>query len=256
MLPIKKIELIVQNFDRESDAAHDLGHLRRVASGAQWFVRMSDGNNEEQQMAYVAGLLHDICRPKSGNADGHEIASAELSRKLLLKLNVDSETIEQVTDAISSHRAPAKWNSPAHESVFFADKVFELMGAMILFRRTVWVGEHREFHNETVTDSIIDRFESSNRKHRPSHFNKSFRKLVNEQYSWPVRFLRALQDEEAWALYLGAAGFSNGAHEKKPINVFMRSFKPIEREDAKAKTEALKYFNGRKWNDWAAMVRH
>lgn len=252
---IAAIESLVNSRGSINDPVHDNDHLRRVAKGAAWFVKMSGGSVDDQKTAYAAGLLHDIIRPKMEKAEGHEIASANMSRKILSRLKVDDDTTKQIVEAITNHRAPTKWNSVIHESVFFADKVFELMGPLILFRRCTWVGGCKELHKGSVTDSLIEQFEIKIKKHRPSHFNKSFRALVNEQYAWPVRFLRALRADDAWALYMGAAGFSNGAHTCLPLHAFVKKFKPIEKKDAEVRNETMKYLNGLKWNEWAALIK-
>lgn len=229
-------------------------HLRNVAAGAAWFVRMSGGNKTEQQTAYIAGLLHDFIKPLDAGS-GHAAASAAFAEKLLRQLKVAEPIRKHIVEAIADHPGAAKWRSAVHHSVFFADKVFEKMGAAVLFRGCTWVGQCPFVQKGTVLDSVTTEFVHF-QKYRPALFQKAFRPLVKAQYEWLIRFVKALRTEQAWAMYLAAAGFRNGAFEKLPVHTFTKKFKPIAKEDAAARAEALAYMTGRKWNEWAALVRH
>lgn len=255
LMPMKVIEEMISKRDGYDDPVHDSGHLRRVAIGASWFVKMNGGNTEDQQTAFIAGLLHDIVRPKSTKAEGHEIASARMAENILRVSKIDSEKTDQITNAIADHRGTKKWEDSVHQSVFFADKVFEQMGALSLFRRCVWVGSCADTHRDTVINSVIDQVELKLKKRSLSDFPKGFRKLVVAQYAWPKKFLTSLKEEEPWAMYLAASGFSNGANEKLTIKQFVRKFKPIENDDAIAKKEATDYINNSKWKQWGGLVK-
>lgn len=254
MLPLTKIEQLIKRCDSRNDPVHDSSHLRRVAEGAAWFVKVAGGNSTEQQAAYIAGLLHDIVRPLTNKA-GHEVASARVAARVLKALKFEAEIASQIVTAIADHGGTRSWNSTLHEAVFFADKVFEQMGALVLFRRCTWVGECADTHQTTVLASVAQQFAIKLKKYRPTAFARPFRQLVAAQYTWPMQFLKALRAGEGWALYMATAGFCNGALDRLPIDKFVRNFIPIAEQDAAARTEALKYLRGEKWLEWAVLIR-
>ena len=57
MLPIKEIEDFVKENQESELVTHGFGHLKRVAIGAVWFVKILCGDKEEQDMAYIAGIM-------------------------------------------------------------------------------------------------------------------------------------------------------------------------------------------------------
>ncbi|MEM7820585.1 MAG: HD domain-containing protein [Candidatus Aenigmatarchaeota archaeon] len=254
VIPVAKIEGIIRQCDNRKDPVHDTGHLKRVARGAAWFVKMSGCDKEEQQVAYAAGLLHDFVRPKSEIID-HAASSAAAARKILKRLHVKKDIIEDIAAAISDHREKTKWNSVVHQSVYFADKVFELLGAIVLFRGCTWVGECRHVQKYTVLDSVSSWFSRRLKHYMPSEFPKQFRGLVKSQRTWPTFFVNAVKSDEKWAMYLAAAGFRNGAIDKLSLDKFIHQFKPITKQDAIVRDEAIAYISGKKWDEWTKFVR-
>jgi uncharacterized protein len=84
----------------EADAAHDLGHLFRVA---EWTVRLCPGI--EPRSAIAAALLHDIVNVPKDHAHRAEASerSADVARSLLPPLGFDEPTTSLIADAIADH---------------------------------------------------------------------------------------------------------------------------------------------------------
>lgn len=87
-MKIKQIEQFVKNKTKNVfSVTHNFGHLKRTAVGAKWFVKILGGTKEEEKLAYIAGLLHDIKRPTTEKIC-HAKASAESARKILKKFKL------------------------------------------------------------------------------------------------------------------------------------------------------------------------
>ncbi|MBS3817066.1 MAG: HD domain-containing protein [Candidatus Thermoplasmatota archaeon] len=84
---------------------HGWGHAYRVAEGAKWLVKMKNKSKENQDLAYVAGLLHDIVRPIDEERC-HAEASAEKARDILTYFNLQENHISKICKAVKDHRYP------------------------------------------------------------------------------------------------------------------------------------------------------
>jgi uncharacterized protein len=89
---------VEQRFD--ADAAHDLGHLFRVAD---WTVRLA--GDVEPRTAIAAALLHDVVNIPKNHADRAMASerSADVARELLPTLGFDERTTQLVAQAIVDH---------------------------------------------------------------------------------------------------------------------------------------------------------
>lgn len=84
----------------DADAAHDLGHLFRVA---EWTVRLS--GDVEPRTAIAAALLHDVVNVPKNHADRGVASerSADVAREVLPPLGFDAATTELIAEAIVDH---------------------------------------------------------------------------------------------------------------------------------------------------------
>ena len=84
----------------DGDAAHDLGHLLRVAD---WTVRLCA--EVEAQVAIAAALLHDVVNIPKNHADRAFASerSAEVVRELLPGLGFDENTTSLIAEAVVDH---------------------------------------------------------------------------------------------------------------------------------------------------------
>jgi uncharacterized protein len=84
----------------EADAAHDVGHLLRVAD---WTVRLC--RDEPPRTSIAAALLHDVVNVPKQHPDRARASerSAEVARELLPSLGFDAPTTELIAEAVLDH---------------------------------------------------------------------------------------------------------------------------------------------------------
>ena len=208
------------------------------------------GNKKEQDLAYIAGLLHDIVRPSTEKLD-HAKESAVASKKILLSFKMNEEDIKNICEAIESHRAKHPWKTPLHQSVFLADKILEQMGAYIAFRRSMYVAECKDYNK---FEDIATHFDMRIKKFTPKEFPERFSKLARTQFEWSVKFSDSFENKEVWALSIAKELYNNGKTHTKSIERAIEDYEPISEEDKKYKKEALDYINGKKFKDFEKMI--
>jgi len=240
-----------QNID---SLTHNYGHFRRVADGAVWFVKVLGGDEHERRLAYIAGLLHDIVRPADEKVD-HAVASAERSRRILQQFKISKDDANAIVEAIRDHRlAPKKWKSPLHQSVYLADKIFEQMGAYLIFRRCMYVAESVTYKDMPMEDAINKHFTYRMERIRQGDFPARFSKLVEYQWRWLAEGQKALKDGRPWAWEIAKASYEAGRNRKKSLEELILTFKPAHPESANAKKEAVAYLEGRKFADFGRLA--
>ena len=84
----------------EADAAHDLGHLFRVAD---WTVRLS--GDTEPRTSIAAALLHDVVNVPKNHVDRGVASerSGDVAREVLPRFGFDADTTELIAEAIVDH---------------------------------------------------------------------------------------------------------------------------------------------------------
>ena len=255
MLPIKEIESLARERTRNVvSVTHDFGHLKRVAIGASWFVKTFGGSKEEQDMAYVAGLLHDIVRPASEKVC-HAKASAKESGKILSGFGIGENPKENMIQAIRDHRLPVKWVSPLHQSIYLADKILEQMGAFVAFRRCYYVGESEDYKGVDMLEAFRKHFAYRMDRIRKNDFQESVGRLVDYQWKWLQDFSVLLNKQEPWALRMGGQMFE-AAKKRTPLESAIRSYRPDTKEAERYKKEAMDYLNGRKFAQFGKLIKY
>lgn len=85
----------------DDDAAHDMGHLTRVA---EWTVRLA-GDAADARLCIAAALLHDIVNIPKTHPDRARASeqSAAVSRELLPQFDFTTAEIDMIADAIRDH---------------------------------------------------------------------------------------------------------------------------------------------------------
>jgi len=240
MLPVRKIENYVKNETKNIESVvHDFSHLKRAAISAKWFVKILNGSKRDQDLAYISGLLHDIVRPASEKID-HAKASAEKSQKILEKFKFKERDKKRIIEAIESHREKQEWKDALHQSVFLADKILEQMGAFIIFRRSMYVGECEDYADKEPLKSIMEQFRKKLKKFTILEFPKKFRKLVRYQYKWSFNFLRALENNEKWAIEMALFGYEAGVKKENIIKA-IKKFRPRLIEQKNIYQETISY---------------
>ncbi|HTE45265.1 MAG TPA: HD domain-containing protein [Gemmatimonadaceae bacterium] len=85
----------------DSDSAHDIGHLKRVAA---WTVRLA-GDGVRSRLCIAAALLHDVVNIPKTHADRSRASerSADVARDLLPRLGFAPPDVTLIADAIRDH---------------------------------------------------------------------------------------------------------------------------------------------------------
>lgn len=240
-------ERSIIHYAEHGTVVHDWLHIRNVANGAVFFVRALGGNEREQQLGYVSGLVHDWTREKIETIT-HEITSAEIVPEIMKDYSSFSgDEISEIVRAVRDHRKPTKWHSPVHQSVYLADKIFEHMGAYIVFRAPAWIGETGDkYSGSNPVEKMFNYCEKI--KERVFLDGKTwgeFNKLAKYQQSWFDRFADSLTKKEEWAIDIinefADVGKNNGNLEDAIIN-----FKPKTPEQEEYHKETIEYLEGEK----------
>ncbi len=254
MLPVDEIrEFVKKETTNINVFTHDFGHLRRVADGAVWFVRVLGGSEHEQQLACIAGLLHDIVRPADENID-HAVTSAERSKQILEEFSIDAKDKENIIAAIRDHSLPVRWKSPLHQSAYLADKIFEQMGDYIIFRRCMFVAESVTYNGMPMEKVINEHFAMRIKRIPKNAFPAKFSNLVDYQYGWMIDAQKALQAGEIWMWNIAKASYEAGKTHDKSLEELILTFEPSSPEAAKVKKEAVDYLEGKLLSRFEKMI--
>jgi HD superfamily phosphohydrolase YqeK len=253
MLDVNEIERVAKERTKNVvSVTHDFSHLKRTAVGASWFVRVLEGKEEEQEMAYAAGLLHDIVRPASDIC--HAKASTEESEKILSGLEIDNTVKEKIVQVIRDHRLPVTWTSRLHQSVYLADKILEQMGALPAFRRCYYFGECKDYEGMKIHEAFRKYFIYRVKRINKADFPENMGKLVDYQWKWLQDFLELMNNQEPWAVKLGMF-MSEAARNRIPFETVIRSYRPETKEAERYKKEVMDYIEGRKFGEFEKLVQ-
>lgn len=122
---------VTSGFD--ADAAHDMGHLTRVA---QWTMRLA-GDGISARLGISAALLHDIVNVPKTHPDRARASerSAAVARELLSRLDFPPAEIALIADAIRDHgfSRGAMPDSALGQALQDADRL-EALGVIGTFR--------------------------------------------------------------------------------------------------------------------------
>lgn len=235
-------------YERAESVIHRWGHIKRTAEGAVWFVSVLGGSEREKQLAYTAGVLHDIVRPITEEVC-HAQASVDKALEILSTCPEFTEyEKEQIYKAIKDHRKPVKWESALHQSVYLSDKILEHMGAYIDFRAPVWAGElsHTDLCGLEPIEAVLAYYEKASRKFLTGIFPEFVKKLVDYQVEWNNTYVKALKTCEEWAVEMAEKLFFSGRY-KKDFEETLTSFKPENENQTKWADEMREYITGRKF---------
>ncbi len=235
---------------------HPWNHIKRVAEGVKWFMELNGASKREQELAYIAALLHDVVRPETEKTE-HALLSAKKARKILIKKEFKGKELEEMLNAIRNHsKKPEKWNNILHESVFFIDKVFEVMGAYVVFRRSMYIGASPDYkEHKKIGRFFIKHFKMKMEgKENKKLLNKKFKALVEYQSEWQERFVKAFDERKPWAMHLGEEFFEKGRREEE-LDKAIREFNPIYPEEKEYKKEAVDYLDGKKLKEFERLVK-
>ncbi|MGD2249012.1 MAG: HD domain-containing protein [Candidatus Methanofastidiosia archaeon] len=233
-------------YNKAESVIHTWGHITRTAQGAAWIVKIMGGTPRQQELAYLAGILHDIVRPPT-EIKCHAKASAEKALTILEEVLITNSEKEEIYNAIKDHRTPVPWNNAVHSSVYISDKIFEHMGAYLDFRASVWAGElsHTDFEGFTPVESIIQYYKKASEKFLTGKFPDCVTGIVEYQTQWNKTYFKALQDNEWWAVDMAGKLFLTGKN-KKDFEKVLHTVEP-EGKQTQWVNEMRTYITGKKF---------
>jgi hypothetical protein len=229
----KEVESFVRECFKRSknrSAAHDFGHVERVANGAYSLVRVLGGTEREAELAKAGGYLHDLVRSRTELIDD-EMLSAKKAKPVLGRL-VKSGIITRwdantILAAIMTKSVPQQLLSGSKKervsyflkdrsrlvrlAVFIADKI-DANGAFSMARRSQFVGGERFYmgdlklfkqHLEREGNALAKHFDPElaillesylrlGLKNNQSFYPKWFRPIVDGLYEEQKEFYFAL----------------------------------------------------------------
>jgi hypothetical protein len=263
-------------------SAHNLGHVQRVAIYAKEYVRVMGGGREERARAKIAGLAHDrirdagdSLRQKEQKQLTHEARGADYMQPLFDK-RYGKKHSKAIFEAMAKHGEQPKLNeigaNLARDAVFFADKLFEANGAYIAFRRSMFMGERKDWRKVAMERGVRDNpqalqalaiestlAESTKRIDAFSNLDKypeHLRRFVRYQVEWQHRLVDGLTKGDKGTINLVTILFAEGLKEKpRDLGEMIRSYKPIDKSDAAFKQEAMDYLNGKLVEKFRKLVK-
>lgn len=241
-------------YEHAPSIIHRWGHIERTTLGAKWFVRILGGSKEEEELALIGGILHDIVRPNTEKVD-HAQASADETERVLRKFKFDESKIPLVVQAVRDHRKkPKKWDSALHQSVFLSDKLLEQMGPYVVFRRLVYTGELKDYKELDAEEAIIASWKRALKKTEKQLFPEKFSELYDYQNRWQIEFIDCFEKGEEWAVKMGRRFFQEGREKTKDFERMIPEFKPDTKRGAEFRKEALDYMEGKKFIDYERII--
>lgn len=249
----ERIEEYVRNNLTDTIITHSFDHFFRTAVGASWFVKVLDGPKEDQDLAFIAGLLHDSVRPDTEKID-HAHASAEKARVILEKFDMEKVNLERACQAIYNHRKPVQWESPLHQSVFLSDKIFEQMGYFVAFRRCLYVGECRDFRGKPFESSVSGYFDYRINKFSRDSYPERFRNLVDFRMKPALEFDRYFKNRKPWAFSLARHCYDVGRNQTMGMEETIRSFQPDGEPAEFWKKQAIDYIECKKFSQFEEYI--
>ncbi|NLA12544.1 MAG: HD domain-containing protein [Firmicutes bacterium] len=115
--------------EQRSFCRHDLEHLLTVARLTYLLLLEKECRHLSREIAYSAGLLHDIGRWKEYRGEGdHAAHSAALAGPILERAGFTPPERELIVKAIAQHRrsVPGEHRSPLSEALYRADELSRL----------------------------------------------------------------------------------------------------------------------------------
>lgn len=141
---LKKIDVYEE---KREFCKHDIDHFLDTARIA-YILNLEKKLGINKEIIYALGLLHDIGRWKEYEEDiPHDIASAALSKRILIHSGFNEFEIEEIINAILNHR---KYNNKKKDdlcSIFYkADKMCRKCFQCKSREKCNWADEKKNLH--------------------------------------------------------------------------------------------------------------
>ena len=249
---IKKIEEDIKTITKDASPVHGFMHLKRTAVGARWFSECFGGTKEEGDIAYVAGLIHDLKRPSMEKIDHTDISINE-AKKVLSMFSFDEIERKQIITFIGEHRV--FHDVPLlKQSVFLSDKLLEQSGAYLVFRRSYYVGECEDFLTTPFEEAMKLHWEKKMKKFSPEQFDAKVRKLALSQFAWVKEFLDAFFQKKPWAQSVAKDFYAFGRDHRPDLDLLIQSYTSEHPETRRFQEEAVHYVEGKKYRFFKLLI--
>lgn len=251
-LPIRDIEGYIHDKTSWISPVHGYEHLRRTGLGAWFFAQAFGETREGQDIAYVAGLIHDLKRPSTEKID-HTDISVDEAKKILVMFKISGETTDKILAMIQSHRNFQE--IPLNQQyVFLSDKLLEQSGAYIIFRRCYYVGECEDFKDTPFKEAMFHHWKERMTKFTPDKYHECVRKLATYQYKWQQDFFDAYLNEQEWAVPLAKNFFDYGRGGQMNLWELVKNYDADFPESKRIKDEAFAYMEQKKYSDFKKLL--
>ncbi|MBD3261229.1 MAG: HD domain-containing protein [Candidatus Altiarchaeales archaeon] len=262
-------------FDRHQDeisAAHNFGHVNRVATYAAQIAEALGADERTCELARAAGYLHDRVRyPNEGKKHGGPSAekTGELMRYPLLNFSERDRSI--ILNAIENHETNPVWwkdadrrDSVPHDSkeivqtaVRIADAALEANGPYVLARRAAFVSGER-LHEGDLKDKDLTpaeafaaesfiRLRTKNPKDAyPTYMRSLVDGLFQAQYKLYYPLLKTLGLTEGKIAKLAQDKGLGGAEKSVEVAGTLNTDENINQSslgEGEAALEVIKYFS-------------
>lgn len=185
----KIIDFVKKKLSSANRGAHTFDHIMRVYSLS---MQIGEELPVSSKVLQAAALLHDVGRPKESESGvSHSILSGEMSKPLLQELAYTEHEIEQVIDAIRTHRfsESIEPNSLEGKILSDADKL-DAMGAVGVYRAIA----QAETKGKGMT-GFLHHADEKLLKLKDLMYTDSGKHLATERHKVLQRFVDELRDE-------------------------------------------------------------
>jgi len=249
---VEAIEQYVYGITKGVSPVHGFCHLKRTAIGARWFSQIFGGTEEEQDIAYVAGLIHDLKRPSSEKID-HTHISIDEAKKVMVQFSVDEKTAHAILQLIEDHRVFHEV-SLLKQSVFLSDKILEQSGAYVVFRRSFYIGECIDFREIPFEEAVISYWTKRMKKFSPENYLVEVRDLAVHQFEKQTLFLNAFIKKQAWARHLAMDFYTYGRNNEGNLDMLIESYTTAYEQVKILQQETDDYIHGKNYDQFRTMI--
>ena len=251
-LPMQQIEEEIKSQTTSLSEVHGYGHLYRTAVGARFFAQAFGGSKENQEIAYIAGLIHDLERPNTEKIDHADISVRE-AKSFLDQFSINQDIKSKILHLIETHRQPQDI-SLTEQWVYLSDKLCEQSGAYVLFRRSYYIGECEDFMNMQMEEAIKHHMNERMEKFKPIVFHDNVRKLADYQYQFQEEFITKFVAKESWAWHLTETFYQHGRQKDTHLEKLIEQFNPITSDERRIQNEARDYIHGKKYSFFESLL--
>ena len=190
MSSMQRIDQFVRNILTGKElGAHAYDHTIRVCSIA---IEIGKSMGANLKVLRAAAMLHDVGRPREKETGiSHSILSGQMSKDILQNEGFDDSEIEQVIDAIRTHRFSERLKPTSLEGEILSDAdKLDAMGAVGIFRAIA----HAAITNVGI-EGFLKHAEEKLLNLRNLMYTDGARKKVDNKHEFLEAFVKKLKKE-------------------------------------------------------------